>query len=686
MKILDGMQQFIPSKKLVTRPSDPSWWTPECTAAVRAKQLSWKRFQRNPVQQNEDRYRLSSSNCAACIRQAKARESARLRRLLHSGSLPSKKWWSTVKKAGGEGRNTSISIIRDDHGQEHSTAEDIAGCFGRFFSKKCCLENGDFDQADIPIFPPRCTSALNSVRFRPSTVRRLLRQLDPSKATGPDIVPSRVLKECAEVLAPPFSNLFSLCFRCGIQPTGWKIANVVPVYKKKARSETKNYRPVSLLSIASKVMEKIINTSIMNFLERENLLSAYQFGFRSGLGAADLLTALNREWLTSINTGGAVRVLAVHIAGAFDKVSHAGVLHKLSSYGVGGSLHRWLTDYLSNRTLQVVVGGATSQPFPVAAGVPQGSILGPTLFLVYVNDAADVLPDSVYPATYADDTTLYSTLSSVEACATECQNFQMGVNNLAHWGATWKIQFEPSKSQAMVISRHKNDWAIPPVSFNGHVVDEVDTMRLLGVTFDRHLSYSPHLRSTAVRAAQRIGFLRKAFTLLDHHGRTVAYKGFIRPVLEYCPLVWSGAAACHLERLDKVQKRALSLIGAGTIIDSLALRRTVSALCLLYKLLSGPRLTTLQSLLPAQLTPVDNPRTRHQLSESHSFRLSLDLPVRSNATIARSFPHGYVKTWNSLPPSMLEDAPTLKGLQAFKIKVHKHLIRTNWLWATNMTQ
>ena len=132
-------------------------------------------------------------------------------------------------------------------------------------------------------------------------------------------------------------------------------------------------------------------------------------------------------------------------------------------------------------------------------------------------------------------------------------------------------------------------------------------------------------------------------------------------------LVWSGAAACHLERLDKVQKRALSLIGAGTIIDSLALRRTVSALCLLYKLLSGPRLTTLQPLLPAQLTPVDNPRTRHQFSESHSFRLSLDLPVRSNATIARSFPHGYVRTWNALPPSMLEDAPTLKGLQAFKI-------------------
>ena len=117
--------------------------------------------------------------------------------------------------------------------------------FGRVFSKKCCLENGDFDQADIPIVPPRCTSALNSVHFRPSTGRRLLRQLDPSKATGQRKVPSRVLKECAEVLAPPFSKLLTICFRCGIQPSGWNIANVVPVNKKKARSEMKNYRPVS---------------------------------------------------------------------------------------------------------------------------------------------------------------------------------------------------------------------------------------------------------------------------------------------------------------------------------------------------------------------------------------------------------------------------------------------------------
>ena len=197
----------------------------------------------------------------------------------------------------------------------------------------------------------------------------------------------------------------------------------------------------------------------------------------------------------------------------------------------------------------------------------------------------------------------------------------------------------------MTISRHRVDWPIPPIAFNGLNVTDVDTIKLLGVTFDRHLHYGQHLRITALRAARRIGFLRKACKVLDHKGRTAAYKGFVRPMLEYCPLVWSGAADGHLRRLDKVQKRALSLLGQGTIVDSLVLRRTVSGLCFLYKLLSGSRLPTLRALLPPQLAHIENPRTRRQLATAHPFQLSLPLPVRSNDSILRAFPYGTVTAW-----------------------------------------
>ena len=443
--ILDGMHRHIPNKRLTTRPSDPSWWTPECTAAVQAKRRSWDRLHTYPSKENEDLYKTHCARCVACLHNAKERGLAAVRQRLKSGSLQDKQWWSTLKAAGGDGRQCTIPVIRDDKGSEHTTSMDKASCFGRHFSAKCSVKE-DLHQSDLPHFPRRCDTVLSQVRFRTTTVRRYLKGLDVSKATGPDGIPARVLKQCAAELSQPLSQLFSLCFQHGTQPSMWKTANVVPIHKKRSRTAVQNYRPVSLLSVLSKVMEKVVNRRIMTYLEKENLLSKHQFGFRTGLGTADLLTSLNHQWLSCINTGGAVRVLAVDIAGAFDRVSHLGVLHKIRSYGLGDTLHRWLTSYLTDRNPQVVVGGATSQPFPIAAGVPKGSILGPTLFLLYVNDAADVLPDGVSPATYADDTTLYSTMSSMETATATCQTFQTGVNKLAQWGATWRIQFEPSKA------------------------------------------------------------------------------------------------------------------------------------------------------------------------------------------------------------------------------------------------
>ena len=158
----------------------------------------------------------------------------------------------------------------------------------------------------------------------------------------------------------------------------------------------------------SKVMETIINKQLMNHLDCHELLTTQQFGFRKELGTADLLTALHHEWATTVSRGGLVRVLAVDIAGAFDCVSHAGLNHKVASMGIAGQLLTRLTDYLSGRRLQVVVGGQHSATFPIRAGVPQGSILGPILFLLYINDAECCISPDTRLAVYADDTTFFS--------------------------------------------------------------------------------------------------------------------------------------------------------------------------------------------------------------------------------------------------------------------------------------
>ena len=213
--------------------------------------------------------------------------------------------------------------------------------------------------------------------------------------------------------------------------------------------------------------------------------------------------------------------------------------------------------------------------------------------------------------------------------------------------------------------------------------EEVTTLRLLGVTFDNTMNFGQHLRSVTLRATQRIGFLRKASPVLDPPGRLTAYKGFVRPLMEYCPLVWNGAAPSHLARLDRVQKRALSLIGPGAVVDSLALRRTISGLCVLFKLMCGARLPCMAELLPP---PADyaNPRTRRQLQAAHGhcFQLKQTLPSRSHNTILQSFPNAHIPIWNSLPSSVLQEAPCLRSLQSFKSKSYKHLLKKDWLWAT----
>ena len=683
-RILEGMKQFIPSKTLHSRPNDPCWWTPECTDVIKSKEKAWKTLRKSPTDTNRTLYRCAVTRAANQLRTSKHAHLHALRQRLHERSMPDKDWWSTIKQLGGKGHGNTIPVLSSPEGQECVTNQEKADCLAQFFASKCSLED-DFVDDSFPVVHGQTSQRLCNVRFRPSTVERTLKQLDTSKATGPDGIPARVLKNAATSLALPLSRLFNQCFASGCQPASWKVAWVVPIYKRKSKSIPNNYRPVSLLSILSKVMESIVNRQVINFLESNNILSTQQFGFRRGLGTADLLTRLQHEWSSTLAASGEVHVLAADIAGAFDKVSHRGVLHKAKCYGLSGKLLAWLTSYLSARHLQVIIGGQHSSLLPIQAGVPQGSILGPTLFLIYVNDCEYHLPAGVKLAVYADDTTLYKCFKSRETLESDHHDLQDAVDALSAWGSSWKIKFEPTKSQALTISHHRPPWRHPTLKFDGTAVEEHDSLKLLGVTFDRQLSFRSHLRSVAVRGRQRLYFLRRVAPLLDTQGRERVYKGFVRPVLEYCPLVWMGASATALAGIDAVQQSAIKLINTQAWLPSLDIRRSVAALSMLYKLLSLPPTSPLQSLVPKLSEPHELAHsTRHQMSAAlcHSFPIARSAPRTARNTILRAFPAGILSTWNSLPASLIPVRPDHKNLQSFKGQVYHHLRNTNWEWAT----
>ena len=236
--------------------------------------------------------------------------------------------------------------------------------------------------------------------------------IDLLKASGPDCIPVVVLTNCEPELSYILAELFNKCLEESCFPDCWKASSVVPLFKSVGeRSTAKNHRPVSLLAVVSKVFEQLVNNRIVDHLEKCGLFSDFQYGFRSSLSTADLLTVVSDRTAWAFNRSGATRAVLVDISKAFDRVWHAGLLHKRKSYEISGHIFSLISSFLSNDRLRVVLDGNSSQEYPVNAGVPQSSILGPTLFLLYINDLlADVICNI---AIYADDTTLYSKCNQV---------------------------------------------------------------------------------------------------------------------------------------------------------------------------------------------------------------------------------------------------------------------------------
>ena len=254
--------------------------------------------------------------------------------------------------------------------------------------------------------------------------------LDLSKASGPDCITVVVLKNCEPELSYILAELLNNCLKESCFPDCWKVSSVVPVFKNVGEKSTaKNYRPVSLLSVVSKVFEKLVNNRIVDHLEKCGLFSDFQYGFRSSRSTADLLKVVSDRIARAFNRSGATRAVALDICKVSDKVWHAGLLHKLKSYGISGQIFSLISSFLSNRRFRVVLDGKSSQEYPLNAGVPQGSILGPTLFLLYINH----LPDDIICdiAIYADDTTLYSLLWQQLELASELES---DLRDTVDWG------------------------------------------------------------------------------------------------------------------------------------------------------------------------------------------------------------------------------------------------------------
>ena len=334
----------------------------------------------------------------------------------------------------------------------------------------------------------------------PGVIKQLT-SLKPNKASGPDQIPPWFLKEYAHEIGPILTLIYQASIDSGIVPSRWKYANVCGVFKGGQKSNPCNYRPISLTCIASKVLEHIVHSHVMKHVDSHRILTDVQHGFRAKRSTVTQLIITIHDLVKTIQDNKSVHAAILDFSKAFDKVPHQRLLRKLEYYGIRENLLKWLESFLIGRTQLVICHGSQSKSVMVTSGVPQGTVLGPLLFLLYVNDLPANLQSSV--RLFADDALLYGIISN----EVDCNRLQADLFELERWQDRWQMKFNPSKCKIICISTKKS----PPLKkyvFCGSELDQIDSVSYLGVTLTNNLKWSQHVSSVSGKASKVLGLIK----------------------------------------------------------------------------------------------------------------------------------------------------------------------------------
>ena len=324
--------------------------------------------------------------------------------------------------------------------------------------------------------------------------------------------------------------IFQQSFNTGSIPKDWSTAMVVPVHKKSNKDNPENYRPISLTCLCCKTMEHIVLSQLNDHLSRNNILSSLQHGFQARLSCETQLVLTFHDWANILNQRGQVDALFLDFSKAFDKVSHEKLLHKICQYGINGRTHAWISAFLKNRSQFVVVNGAHSCSVPITSGVPQGSVLGPSLFLLFINDIVDT-PNSQLRL-FADDKVLYRAIKS----PTDHQVLQEDLLNLTDWASRWQMKFNISKCHLLRITnkRKPSEFAY---STSSEQLSEVPQWDYLGKRCSKNLRFGDHCRKIASKASKSLGLIRRCLKPCSKDVKERAYMSLVRPSLSTLPLL-----------------------------------------------------------------------------------------------------------------------------------------------------
>ena len=480
-----------------------------------------------------------------------------------------------------------------------------------------------------------------------------------------------MLKQTAACIAPSVTELFNQSLRDGKIPSEWKTSHIVPIPKVSPAKSPDHFRPVSLLSILSKVLERHVYNLIADQLDAVYPLSDCQWGFRAGRSTVSALLTTTTNWFALLEAGNEICAIFFDYRKAFDSVPHRPLLNKLITLNINPFLLRWITNYLTARHQHVVVDGEKSTAAKVLSGVPQGSVLGPLLFLIYINGINNTsLSSGAYCVTFADDVCIYRPISSLADY--EC--VQDDISTVERWSIENYLSLNPSKCKYMLISRKRTP-TVPsaPLLLHNLPLCKVNTFKYLGILLSDNLSWSPHVHAVCSKARQILGLLYRRFYNFSNSDTLIQlYTSLVRPHLEYACPVWSPHLAKDIQEIERVQAFACKMathtwranyqeLQSIIKIPTLERRRLELKLGHLFKIIHNLCYFPEGVFCYREQTPlVTSTRSAHSLSLVQPF-------AHTNSYLYSFVPHT-ISCWNSLP----EELVTSSSLNTFKSKLHVH--------------
>ena len=536
---------------------------------------------------------------------------------------------------------SKINNLDRQDGTTATTDLDKAELLNDFFCSVFTIE-------DLSYLPPMNNTfngqPLDTMNITEASVLQKLNRLLPNKSPGPDGWHPRLLKETSTALAKPLHMLLQKSLDSGELPPSWKEGHITPIHKKGSKRSAANFRPISLTSIFSKIMETQIRDCIVDHMMANDMFADEQHGFVPGRSCITQLLVVLEKWTATIEEGTSIDAIYLDFKKAFDSVPHERLLIKLAAYGVQGNLLNWIRQFLSGRKQRVVINGQKSTWANVTSGIPQGSVLGPVLFVIFINDLPSVIQSIA--RIFADDTKMFRSLKTPADALT----LQEDISNLQKWSKTWQLSFNETKCKVLHLgpSNPNHNYIM-----NGITLESLEKEKDLGIIIDSKLKFHTHTAAVISKANQILAVIKKTFLSLDSTTLPMLYKSLVRPHLEYGNCIWGPHYVMDTKAVERVQRRATKLVKVikelpyterlkYLQIPSLYYRRKRGDMIQVYKILNN-----IDRVNPEQFFQIlDNRTTR-------GHHLKIFKPFAARDCRRKFFSQRVIDDWNCLPTEVV---------------------------------